>query len=318
MKYPAGETSFGRKPTRADMSLASASAPGASLVPSGRRAPRGGRAPSRVVPSAFGFGRSNHAQFTLEQIEAEIRSAPPSTSPASTSRLSLADAVWKVSLDNPLSLRDRAACAIAAEAVQALCETGLDGASLAVTLGIREAMIANGFGDSVRAVAGYVSVGGYARAHAWLEIDGRVLDVAGEGLALCEAARRLGVDYSDAMAMAEAFGLDALRFGGHEPNARRPLLVLNMSVPTGGTSTALARPGLTMREPPANVPGCEDAAETNARFAAVLSEPRTRLSDRVREMPEEVADVFYRVASTRLDLVGDERQRAARLAAGAQ
>ena len=118
--------------------------------------------------------------------------------------------------------------------------------------------------------------------------------------------------------MAEAFGPDALRFGGHEPNARRPLLVLNMSVPTGGTSTALARPGLTMREPPANVPGCEDAAETNARFAAVLSEPRTRLSDRVREMPEEVADVFHRVASTRLDLVGDERQRAARLAAGAQ
>ena len=35
-------------------------------------------------------------------------------------------------------------------------------------------------------------------------------------------------------------------------------------------------------------------------------------------MPEEVADVFHRVASTRLDLVGDERQRAARLAAGAQ
>ena len=185
------------------MSLASASAPGASLVPSGRRAPRGGRAPSRVVPSAFGFGRSNHAQFTLEQIEAEIRSAPPSTSPASTSRLSLADAVWKVSLDNPLSLRDRAACAIAAEAVQALCETGLDGASLAVTLGIREAMIANGFGDSVRAVAGYVSVGGYARAHAWLEIDGRVLDVAGEGPRnedpeLSEKLAALAVRYRDA------------------------------------------------------------------------------------------------------------------------
>ena len=73
-----------------------------------------------------------------------------------------------------------------------------------------------------------------------------------------------------------------------------------------------------MRAPPANVPGCQDAEKTRAKFAAVLSEPRTRLSDRVREMPEEVADVFHRVASTRLDLVGDERQRAARLAAGAQ
>ena len=187
----------------------SASAPRASLPLSGRRARCGARHPPRVVPSAFGFGRSNQGP-TLEQIEAEIRSAPPSTSPASTSRLSLADATWKVSLDNPLPVRDRAACAIAAEAVQALCETGLDGASLAVTLGIREAMIANGFGDSVRAVAGYVSIGGEGRAHAWLEIDGRVLDVAGEGLALCEAARRLGVDYSDVQDMRSAFGPDAL------------------------------------------------------------------------------------------------------------
>ena len=191
----------------------SASAPRASLPFSGRRAPCAARHPPRVVPSAFGFGRSNQGP-TLEQIEAEIRSAPPSTSPASTSRLSLADATWKVSLDNPLPVRDRAACAIAAEAVQALCETGLDGASLAVTLGIREAMIANGFGDGVRAVAGYVSIGGEGRAHAWLEIDGRVLDVAGEGLALCEAARRLGVDYSNVENMRSAFGPDALKHIG--------------------------------------------------------------------------------------------------------
>ena len=40
--------------------------------------------------------------------------------------------VWKItkSKDIPLSLRDRVVCTVAAEAVQALCETGLDGASL--------------------------------------------------------------------------------------------------------------------------------------------------------------------------------------------
>ena len=280
----------------------SASAPRASLPLSGRRAPCGARHPPRVVPSAFGFGRSNQGP-TLEQIEAEIRSAQPSTSPASTSRLSLADATWKVSLDNPLPVRDRAACAIAAEAVQALCETGLDGASLAVTLGIREAMIANGFGDGVRAVAGYVSIGGEGRAHAWLEIDGRVLDVAGEGLALCEAARRLGVDYSNVQDMRSAFGPDALKFGGYAPDARRPLTVLNHAVPTGGARRVK--------------PGAEEAAAMSLGYARILSEPRDALGRTVGEMPGEVADVFHRVASTRLDLVVDERQRAARLA-GAQ
>ena len=280
----------------------SASAPRASLPFSGRRAPCGARHPPRVVPSAFGFGRSNQGP-TLEQIEAEIRSAQPSTSPASTSRLSLADATWKVSLDNPLPVRDRAACAIAAEAVQALCETGLDGASLAVTLGIREAMIANGFGDGVRAVAGYVSIGGEGRAHAWLEIDGRVLDVAGEGLALCEAARRLGVDYSNVQDMRSAFGPDALKFGGYAPDARRPLTVLNHAVPTGGARRVK--------------PGAEEAAAMSLGYARILSEPRDALGRTVGEMPGEVADVFHRVASTRLDLVVDERQRAARLA-GAQ
>jgi len=46
-------------------------------------------------------------------------------------------------------------------------------------------------------------------AHAWLEVDGRVLDVCSDGLALCEAARRAGIDYSDEPAMEELFGRDA-------------------------------------------------------------------------------------------------------------
>ena len=52
---------------------------------------------------------------------------------------------------DPLSLRDRAACAVAAEATQALCEAGLDGAGLAVTLAILEALRRNGIIDGFTA-----------------------------------------------------------------------------------------------------------------------------------------------------------------------
>ena len=72
-----------------------------------------------------------------------------------------------------------------------------------------------------------------------------------------------------------------------------------------------------MRAPPDGVPGAEEAAAMSLGYARILSEPRDALGRTVGEMPGEVADVFHRVASTRLDLVVDERQRAARLA-GAQ
>ena len=42
--------------------------------------------------------------------------------------------------------------------------------------------------------------------HAWLELEGRVLDICTDGLALCEAARRASVDYSDAGRDARALG----------------------------------------------------------------------------------------------------------------
>ena len=97
---------------------------------------RRGRDRVGVVTTVALFGLSGRdkkggeSKISLTAIEAEIEAAPPSTSTAATTRLSLADAVWKISKDIPLSLRDRVVCTIAAEAVQALCETGLDGASL--------------------------------------------------------------------------------------------------------------------------------------------------------------------------------------------
>lgn len=103
-----------------------------------------------------------------------------------------------------------------------------------VTLAVHQALKRNGFAKNVRAVAGYAVVpssrgrgtGGVpgppaAVAHAWLEVDGRVLDVVSDGLALCEAARRAGIDYSDAPAMEEFFGREVLALGEYTPEARR-------------------------------------------------------------------------------------------------
>ena len=168
------------------MWCASRGACGACLAPRraalARRSAGGARAPCRSRGSAcapralFGIGQKSGASSgqTLADIEAEIDAAAPASSTAATAQLSLADAVWKVSKETPMSLRDRAACAIAAEAVQALCETGLERASLVVTLALAEALRRNGFeSEGVRTVAGYlVGDDDEAVAHCWLEVDG--------------------------------------------------------------------------------------------------------------------------------------------------
>lgn len=133
-----------------------------------------------------------------------------------------------------------------------------------------------------------------AVAHAWLEVDGRVLDVVSDGLALCEAARRAGVDYSDAAAMEGMFGRDVLALGEYSPWARRPLTVLNVSVPVGGTETQTLPRGLTLKTPPPTVRGATESVALVHRYTELLGEvdPGTRVS----EMPAEVREVYQRVA----------------------
>ena len=266
--------------------------------------------------------RAAQERASLAAIEAEIAAAPPSTSTAATTRLSLADAVWKIPKDIPMSLRDRVVVTVAAEAVQALCETGLDGASLAVTLGIRQALRRLGYDKNVRAVAGYV-VGRSpgtdrgakgsptATAHTWLEVDGRVLDVASDGLALCEAARRVGVDYSDPAAMGAAFSSDVLALGEYSPDARRALTVLNVDVPVGGTRTTTLPRGLTLATPPDDVAGAAEAVALTGRYAAVLGDDDPEAW--VGEMPAEVRMVYERIAGIQLETVEHESVRDARL-----
>ena len=312
---------------------------------SGPRRRTDSRAAVSAVAGLFGRGASSDTA-SLSAIEAEIDAAAPASSTAGTTQLSLADAVWKVSREIPLSLRDRAACAVAAEATQALCDTGLDGAGLSVTLGILEALRRNGIIDgfaadddpekkkpnrTIIARAGYragdvAADGEPGRTpvpHAWLELEGRVLDVCADGLALCEAARRASVDYSDVDAMRARFGGDALRLGGHVPEARPPLTVLNVPVPVGGTRTKTVPVRLTLRDPPASVPGAARATRVVAEYRAALracagtgadaASAERAVQELVDEMPREVKAVFDRVAGVRLDVVGDEKARVSRL-----
>ena len=137
-------------------SLSSPACPPPRAAP--RALARGGR--SRRLGSRAFASSSTPAPSpdAFRALEAEIDAAGSPSSSGASARLTLADAVWKVSRDAPMSLRDRAACAIAAEATQALCDAGLDGAGLLAVLAVREAMRRNGFdrGDGrVRPVAGF-------------------------------------------------------------------------------------------------------------------------------------------------------------------
>ena len=175
------------------------------------------------------------------------------------------------------------------------------------------ALRANGV-EGVKARAGYLASenewGKCAEAHAWLEVDGRVLDIVADGLALCEAARRAGVDYADPAAMEDKFGADALAVGEYNAAGQKPLTILNMTVHVGGEGQTAPRPKLTLKTPPESVPGAPEAIDLVERFAEVLS---GGAEGHMERMPAEVREVYERIASIRVETVEDEQTRAQRL-----
>ena len=112
-----------------------------------------------------------------------------------------------------MPLRDRKICALASRAVAAVCETGIDeeDGSLLVALALKSAIERNGDDREIRAgewcpaVASVRVLAGErrreARARAWVDVEGKIVDACAPGTALCEAARRAGVDYDDESAM---------------------------------------------------------------------------------------------------------------------
>ena len=191
-----------------------------------------GRAPSRRPRRP----RPPPTRSARSRLRSTPRGRPPRAAPPR--RLTLADAVWKRPRRADV-LRDRAACAIAAggsrrSATPASTARASSRSSPCARRCKERLTEATARGPTAR--AGFKPIFAAAdeddprestaprglpksrrrraAAHCWLEIDGRVLDAAADGMALCDAARRLGVDYSDPERMAERLGTEALRAGG--------------------------------------------------------------------------------------------------------
>ena len=223
----------------------------------------------------------------VQSLEREIARASPISSEAS-----LADCAYAVATSSAtMPLRDRKICALASRAVAAVCETGIDeeDGSLLVALALKSAIERNGDDREIRVVVGYAAVTTYdaetgerrreARARAWVDVEGKLVDACAPGTALCEAARRAGVDYDDESAMVTEFGRDTLDASGYAPSIdhSRALVVLGVAVPLGGSvaaasarreaqmtnkggkRTSSSSHGLTLRPPPSDVEGAEEA-----------------------------------------------------------
>ena len=103
---------------------------------------------------------------------------------------------------------------------------------------LKSAIERNGDDREIRVVVGYAAVTTYdaetgerrreARARAWVDVEGKIVDACAPGTALCEAARRAGVDYDDESAMATEFGRETLDASGYAPSIdhSRALVVL--------------------------------------------------------------------------------------------
>ena len=156
----ANETSFGRKPTRADMSPRRHRRPARRScrrdVASSRRA-SSSRRPVRVRlrplhTRSSRSSRSRRRSGAPRQHLAGVHVRPPSRTPCGRYRWIIRFPSGSRGVPSPRRRSRR-------------CARRPGRHIAAVTLGIREAMIANGFGDSVRAVARYVSVGLRQGAH---------------------------------------------------------------------------------------------------------------------------------------------------------
>lgn len=274
-------------------------------------------------------GRTRAGRVSVEDAVQDAARELVRASPNSCSH-SLADRAYAASTRSAtMRAGDRVACALSAHAIECACESGVEtsegSVSLVVSLALRRAMEANGERREIKTVVGYASDcgdDGRARAteHAWLEIEGKVIDVCAPGVALFEAARRFDVDHEDEEAMLEVFGEDALRGSGwfNRRDKRRPLTVLNVAIPIGGArSSANVKPasGLTLKPPPMSIDGADRAIERARYFLErVLAEGEAGERDFIAAAPPLARALYERIASARIETVDSTDERLARAA----
>ena len=281
----------------------------------------------------------------VRDIARDIATATP------TSRAhSLADCAYSTATTSAtMRLRDRVACALAATAIEAVVASGMDPAeggfgsededfrgaeSLLISLALEEAMKRNGDRREVRVRVGYALCAmtedaSEATAHAWLEIEGKVLDVCSPGMILCEAARRSGVDYDDRDAMTAQFGAEALLAAGYAPATKerpmrhRPLTVLNVAVPLGGSRGAREKTkpgyGLTLKPPPAGVRGAANAQKRVEFFQSQVLAAGVLGIEKFKDAAPPAARAAYeRIVAARVETVRSREDRLERAIAPAR
>jgi len=283
--------------------------------------------------------RARAASSTREDVRDIARDIANAT-PTSRAH-SLADCAYSTATTSAtMRLRDRVVCALAATAIEAIVASGMDpgeggfgGASedfrgaesLLMALALEEAMKRNGDRREVRVVVGYALCAltedaSEATAHAWLEIEGKVLDVCAPGMILCEAARRSGVDYDDRDAMTAQFGAEALLAAGYAPATKerptrhRPLTVLNVAVPIGGSRGVRAKTkpghGLTLKPPPAGVRGAANAQKRVEFFKSQVLGAGVLGTEKFKDAAPPAARAAYeRVVAARVETVRSREDR---------
>jgi len=309
-------------------------------TPTTRARPRAGRG-TRARRGAT----SASTREDVRDIARDIATATP------TSRAhSLADCAYATATTSAtMRLRDRVACALAATAIEAVVASGMDPAeggfgaededfrgaeSLLISLALEEAMKRNGDRREVRVRVGYALCAmtedaSEATAHAWLEIEGKVLDVCSPGMILCEAARRSGVDYDDRDAMTAQFGAEALLAAGYAPATKerpmrhRPLTVLNVAVPLGGSRGAREKTkpgyGLTLKPPPAGVRGAANAQKRVEFFQSQVLAAGVLGIEKFKDAAPPAARAAYeRIVAARVETVRSREDRLERAIAPAR
>ena len=279
----------------------------------------------------------------VQSLEREIARASPISSEAS-----LADCAYEVATSSAtMPLRDRKICALASRAVAAVCETGIDeeDGSLLVALALKSAIERNGDDREIRVVVGYAAVTTYdaetgerrreARARAWVDVEGKIVDACAPGTALCEAARRAGVDYDDESAMVTEFGRETLDASGYAPSIdhSRALVVLGVAVPLGGSiaaasarreaqmtnkggkrTTSSSSHGLTLRPPPSDVEGAEEAVRRVTYYRErVLDGGMIGIEQFKDASPPEARACFDVVADALVETVASREDRITRV-----
>ena len=288
---------------------------------------------------SFSKAQANYVQ----SLEREIARASPISSEAS-----LADCAYAVATSSAtMPLRDRKICALASRAVAAVCETGIDeeDGSLLVALALKSAIERNGDDREIRVVVGYAAVTTYdaetgerrreARARAWVDVEGKIVDACAPGTALCEAARRAGVDYDDESAMVTEFGRETLDASGYAPSIdhSRALVVLGVAVPLGGSiaaasarreaqmtnkggkrTTSSSSHGLTLRPPPSDVEGAEEAVRRVTYYRErVLDGGMIGIEQFKDASPPEARACFDVVADALVETVASREDRITRV-----